>query len=102
MWRRISWFALQDVAALAAGRKPTRSGGGEPRSLGPIGPKHYGFASSASNVRFAAVPPRYSPGAPSLRTTRWQGTTSGTGLWEQALAAARIAEAFPAAFATAP
>src|SRR5256885_12942942 len=54
-----------------------------------------------NRVSFAAGPPRYSPGAPSLRTTRWQGTTSGRGLWEQALAAARTAVALPAALATA-
>ncbi len=38
---------------------------------------------------------------PSLRTTRWQGTTRGIGLWAQALPAARTAAGFPAARATA-
>jgi hypothetical protein len=58
-------------------------------------------ASIASKARLASGPPRYPPDEPSLRTTRWQGTTSGTGLWEHALAAARTADGLPAAFATA-
>jgi hypothetical protein len=58
-------------------------------------------ASSASKACLASGPPRYSPMVPSLRTTRWQGTTSGNGLWEHALAAARTADGLPAAFATA-
>src|SRR5882724_2414577 len=58
-------------------------------------------ASIASKACLASGPPRYSPKVPSLRTTRWQGTTSGSGLWEHALAAARTADGLPAAFATA-
>ena len=38
--------------------------------------------------------------APSLRSTRWHGTTSGTGLCEQALPTARTASGLPAADAT--
>ena len=35
----------------------------------------------ASSDRLASAPPRYWPIEPSLRTTRWHGTTTGTGLW---------------------
>ena len=38
---------------------------------------------------------------PSLRTTRWQGTTTGTGLWAQAEPTARTAAGLPDAAATA-
>ena len=55
----------------------------------------------ASKACLASGPPRYSPKVPSLRTTRWHGRTSGSGLWEHALAAARTADGLPAAFATA-
>src|SRR5690606_20722610 len=57
--------------------------------------------SSASSAAFASVPPRYWPMLPSLRTTRWHGTTTGTGLCEQALPTARTAFGLPAARATA-
>ena len=53
-------------------------------------------ASIRSRATFMAAPPPYWPGLPSLRTTRWHGTTIGTGLWEQALAAARTAAGRPA------
>ena len=57
-------------------------------------------ASSASSRRLASMPPRYWPIEPSLRTTRWQGTTTGTGFDAQALPAARTARGEPAARAT--
>src|SRR5205085_1587903 len=63
--------------------------------------RHHPAASIASKASLASGPPRYSPKVPSLRTTRWQGTTSGSGLWEHALAAARTADLLPTAFATA-
>src|SRR6267142_2170766 len=59
---------------------------------GPAGAGGQAAASMASRARLASGPPRYSPVVPSLRTTRWQGTTSGSGLCEQALAAARSAQ----------
>jgi len=68
---------------------------------GPAGAGLHAAASMASRARLASGPPRYSPVVPSLRTTRWHGTTSGSGLCEQALAAARTADGFPAALATA-
>ena len=52
------------------------------------------------SVRLAATPPRYWPIVPSLRTTRWHGTTSGTGLLAQAVPTARTAAGRPAARAT--
>jgi hypothetical protein len=57
-------------------------------------------ASIVSSMCFASGPPRYCPYVPSLRTTRWQGTTSGIGLVAHALPAARTALGFPAASAT--
>src|SRR6266403_396248 len=68
---------------------------------GPAGAGGHAVASMASRARLASGPPTYSPVVPSLRTTRWHGTTSGSGLCEQALAAARTADGFPAALATA-
>ena len=57
-------------------------------------------ASMASRAALASAPPRYSPMVPSLRTTRWQGTTSGTGLWRRRVPTARTAPGMPAAAAT--
>src|SRR5436190_5317957 len=67
---------------------------------GSAGTGGHAADSKASRARLASGPPRYSPVVPSLRTTRWHGTTSGIGLCEQALAAARTADGFPAALAT--
>ena len=49
---------------------------------------------------FAPGPPRYWPMEPSPRMTRWQGMTTGTGLWPHALPTARTAAGLPAAIAT--
>lgn len=57
-------------------------------------------ASRSSSRRLAAGPPRYWPMEPSLRTTRWQGTTTGMGLWAQAEPAARTARGLPDAAAS--
>ena len=58
-------------------------------------------ASRRRRVCLAAGPPTYPPADPSERTTRWQGTTTGSGLVLHAVAAARTALGFPAAAATA-
>src|SRR5258705_13335476 len=57
--------------------------------------------SSVSRARLASAPPTYCPIVPSLRTTRWQGTTTGRGLLAHAPPAARTAFGLPAAFAIA-
>ena len=49
-------------------------------------PRH--AASRASSACLAATPPRYWPIDPSLRTTRWHGTTTGTGFVAHAVPAA--------------
>jgi hypothetical protein len=59
--------------------------------------------SAARIRRFAAGPPiEYWPIAPSLRTTRWHGTTSGTGLWASAVPTARTAFGRPISAAIQP
>jgi len=58
-------------------------------------------ASSMSRICLASSPPPYPPNVPSLRTTRWQGTTSGSGFVAHAVPAARTAFGLPAAAATA-
>ena len=62
-----------------------------------VGGGGYVAASISSRSRLTSGPPRYWPNVPSLRTIRWQGTTSGTGLCEHALAAARTAAGRPVA-----
>jgi dihydroorotase/N-acyl-D-amino-acid deacylase len=57
-------------------------------------------ASRASSACLRAGPQRYPPAAPSARTTRWQGTTSATGLVAHARATARAARGRPRARAT--
>src|ERR1700733_11100713 len=47
-------------------------------------------ASRESRVRLASTPPRYPPMPPSERTTRWQGTTRGSGLVAHAVPTARM------------
>ena len=44
--------------------------------------------------------PTYWPVDPSERTTRWQGITTGSGLWAQAVPTARTARGLPTAAAT--
>ncbi len=58
-------------------------------------------ASNVSRASLASTPPTYCPMVPSLRTTRWHGTTTGRGLLAHALPTARTAFGLPAAFATA-
>src|SRR3954469_14048962 len=48
------------------------------------------FCSCASSLFLRSMPQRYPPRPPFLRTTRWQGTTSATGLVAQARATARV------------
>lgn len=52
--------------------------------------------SSASRRVFASVPPRYCPTPPPDGSTRWHGTTIGSGLVESALPVARNAAGLPA------
>jgi hypothetical protein len=59
-------------------------------------------ASSSSRVFLALAPPTYPPIAPLARTTRWQGTTTGSGLRAHAVPTARTAAGLPAAAATLP
>ena len=58
-------------------------------------------ASRDSRVCFASTPPTYWPIDPSLRTTRWQGTTIGIGLVAHAVPTARTAFGLPDATAMA-
>ena len=51
---------------------------------------------------FAGPPSEYWPIDPSVRTTRWQGTMSGTGLWPSAVPTARTARGRPISAATQP
>src|SRR6202035_2221096 len=48
-------------------------------------------ASRCKRARLASIPPRYEPTRPSERITRWQGTTSGSGLVAHAVPTARTA-----------
>ena len=57
--------------------------------------------SRVSRARFASTPPTYWPIEPSLRTTRWQGTTMGRGLVAHAVPTARTAFGLPTATAMA-
>jgi hypothetical protein len=52
--------------------------------------------SSASRRVFASVPPRYCPTPPPDGSTRWHGTTIGSGLVASALPVARNAAGLPA------
>ena len=58
-------------------------------------------ASKVRRVLFASTPPTYCPIEPSVRTTRWQGTTTGMGLVAHAVPTARTAFGLPAATAMA-
>src|SRR5205807_7093347 len=91
-----------------------RTGEGNPRpavrATGPGGPARRTGAdargghgrvaviapSSCSRKRLRSSPPPYPPSAPPVRSTRWQGTTSGIGLVASALPAAREASGLPA------
>src|SRR5258705_12145153 len=53
--------------------------------------------SSSSRRFFLATPQAYPPRPPSVRTARWQGTSSATGLAPQALPTARTAAGAPMA-----
>ena len=44
---------------------------------------------------FSGPPSEYWPMCPSVRTTRWHGTRSGTGLWPSAVPTARTAAGWP-------
>src|SRR5439155_13531504 len=51
--------------------------------------------SSSSRATFRSRPPVYPPRPPPVRTTRWHGTTIGTGFAPSALPAARTAPGLP-------
>jgi hypothetical protein len=57
-------------------------------------------ASSSRRVALASEPPRYPPMLPSDLTTRWQGTTTGSGFVAHAEPTARTALGRPAIWAT--
>ena len=59
-------------------------------------------ASRSSSRRLVSGPPKYEPGRPSARITRWQGTTSGSGLVAHAVPTARAAPGWWMAEATRP
>ena len=59
-------------------------------------------ARRAAALSLCSVPNRYRPTAPSARTTRWHGTSSGTGLRASTDATARTARGLPASRATQP
>ncbi len=69
------------------------------QSAGPI--QSAGRPSKVRRVFFASMPPTYWPIEPSLRTTRWQGTTTGIGLVAHAVPTARTAFGLPTATAMA-
>jgi len=62
-------------------------------------PRPAAFSRSKSNF-LRPSPHRYPPSVPSVRTTRWQGTTMETGLVAQAWPTARIALGWPIELAT--
>ena len=68
---------------------------------GPLGCVEITF-SKARSRRFSAVPPPKPPSPPPAATTRWQGTTSGTGFRAIAWPTARAAHGLPARAATSP
>jgi hypothetical protein len=72
-----------------------------PRGLSTEPVQSAGRPSKISRVFFASTPPTYWPIEPSLRTTRWQGTTTGMGLVAHAVPTARTAFGLPAASAMA-
>ena len=57
-------------------------------------------ASRSSKARFRSIPQRYPDRPPSVRTTRWQGIATATGLAAQAPATARTADFMPILAAT--
>ena len=86
--RRSSWWSIR--------RGAPRDG---PRPRGQPGPA----PSPARIVRLLSGPPRlYWPMLPSVRTTRWQGTMSGTGLCPRAVPTARTALGRPISAAIQP
>lgn len=64
------------------------------------GPGRQAARSRPRSTRLAPAPPAYPPGLPSERTTRWHGTTTGSGFFAQAVPTARTARGLPAASAT--
>ena len=77
---------------------------GATRELLSLPPEHtsgHAAASRVSRAFFASTPPTYWPSEPSLRTTRWQGTTTGMGLVAHAVPTARTAFGLPVATAMA-
>ena len=71
---------------------PTRSA----HDVGWLVHDGHAAASRSSRMRLSSTPPRYPPIAPSERTTRWHGTTTGNGLVAQADPTARTARGLPA------
>src|ERR1035441_7142767 len=122
------WYKLPEVqphgggdmiAQHAAGRGPRsapllRASGWEGGVLGKAGKRFespgddrgshtdsYDPRRSCSNSFFLrSMPQRYPASCPSMRTTRWQGTASATGLFAHAVATARTAFGSPIARAT--
>ena len=78
---------------------PVRPSTARGRSRSAVGRGH-AAASIASRAALHLGTAEVLADVPSLRTTRWQGTTSGIGLWAQALPTARTAFGLPAAAAT--
>src|SRR5579863_3021550 len=98
---------LRDALALGRAEQLRRLGAavgvqfpGQRRPVETVQPSHTAAPSRVSSTRLTSGPPTYLPRVPSLLITRWQGTTTGSGLVEQAVAAARTAFGWPAAAAT--
>lgn len=83
------------VASQRREHRPHRNGFGH---RDPEGGDH-ATDSSCSSALFASTPPTYCPMLPSLRTTRWHGTTTGSGFFAHAVPTARTARGLPAAAA---
>ena len=82
-------------AARLVGRR--RTGVSPPQDIA----SRHAVPSRVRRICFASTPPTYCPIEPSLRTTRWHGTTTGMGLVAHAVPTARTALGLPAATAMA-
>ena len=95
-----------ELVHLGRDRVPVAAGDALPPRVGarlvPLGARGgvHAAASRFSSVVLAAGPPTYRPGVPLTGSTRWQGSTTGSGLVAQAVPTARTAFGFPTSSAT--
>ena len=96
---RLATALLGQLAARHRASRPPPRRVAAARSRGGL----YGSEpSSLSRKCFFSAPPVYWPITPPLRTTRWQGTTIGSGFRPSAVPVARAARGLPAISASSP